>query len=246
MDSVVLLSTTEFAAEIGRSERQVRRYLKQGLVRSVETPAGVRIPATEVAGWRSQAELSATRWQASVVDPVGHVADTMADMSGRVGQGSDTGWERVSDMADTGVDTMADMSGRVGHGSDTGWARVIPIEAHLAALRLVEQAREDRLRAEEVALRSERMVQALRGELARYQLALTERAESIVEREAMAKQMEAQLEAEKSLALENEQRLKEFEETSGQLRERLRRAEGRVEWLEKRIPRWLRKALGAG
>ena len=47
------------------------------------------------------------------------------------------------------------------------------------------------------------------------------------------------------LADENARRLSEFEAEKGELTLKLREATGRVDWLEKRVPGWVRKMFGA-
>lgn len=94
-------------------------------------------------------------------------------------------------------------------------------------------------------------VQAVRlqHELHGYQRALTEHAESLAEREARAKSAEARLmefeEQQRQLQAENEARLADVEREREELSSRARLAEERVSWLERRIPRWIRRALGA-
>lgn len=94
-------------------------------------------------------------------------------------------------------------------------------------------------------------VQAVRlqHELHGYQRALTEHSESLAEREARAKSAEARLaefqEQQRQLQVENESRLADVEREREELSSRARLAEERVTWLERRIPRWIRRALGA-
>jgi excisionase family DNA binding protein len=94
-------------------------------------------------------------------------------------------------------------------------------------------------------------VQAVRlqHELNSYQRALTEHAESLVEREARAKTAEARLmeleQRQQELEVENERRLQEALSAQEEVTARLHLAEERVSWLERRIPRWIRRALGA-
>jgi len=94
-------------------------------------------------------------------------------------------------------------------------------------------------------------VQAVRleHELHSYQRALTEHAESLAEREARAKTAEARLQEfedqQRQLLAENEARLQAAEQEREELASRVRLAEERVSWLERRIPRWIRRALGA-
>lgn len=93
-------------------------------------------------------------------------------------------------------------------------------------------------------------VQAVRlqHELHSYQRALTEHAESLIEREARAKTAEARLleleQRQQELEAENGLRLQEAVRVHEELTARVRQAEERVSWFERRVPRWVRRALG--
>ncbi|MBV6418478.1 MAG: hypothetical protein CMLOHMNK_03342 [Steroidobacteraceae bacterium] len=100
----------------------------------------------------------------------------------------------------------------------------IPVSVHL---HLVNELR-----------RMERESLSLAVELNRHRLALTENAESIIEREARARQAEA-------IAEQNAEQLAQFERERAELIERMSTMETRVNWLEKRVPRWVRAMFGA-
>lgn len=100
----------------------------------------------------------------------------------------------------------------------------IPVSVHL---HLVNELR-----------RMERESLSLAVELSRHRLALAENAESIVEREARARQAEA-------IAEQNAEQLAQFELERAELTERMKTMETRVNWLEKRVPRWVRAMFGA-
>jgi excisionase family DNA binding protein len=102
---------------------------------------------------------------------------------------------------------------------------VVPVEVHLQALRLVERAQ---LQAE-----------SLRHELLSTRRVLTEQAESLAEKEALARQ--AQL-----LEEENLQARKLWEQEKEQLLAEVKTHRERVNWMEKRVPRWVRGLFGAG
>lgn len=77
-----LLTTAQFAAAIGKTERQVYRYIKQARLRTVEASqtgmAGVRIPASEVE--RFQKPTVITRVLQIQPDPSGET-DSMSDLA---------------------------------------------------------------------------------------------------------------------------------------------------------------------
>lgn len=116
---------------------------------------------------------------------------------------------------------------------------MVPAELHRLALESVRHALESARRAEARAERAERQMEALGGQLVQYQQALQERAESLIEKEAIAKQAEF-------LAQENAQRLSRYEEEQLQWAQELETTRSRVHWLEKRVPRWVRGLFGAG
>ncbi len=126
------------------------------------------------------------------------------------------------------------------HGSVHEGAQATP--EILRLLELLESAHE---RARCASVQAVRLQHELHG----YQRALTEHAESLAEREARAKIAEARLsefeEQQRQLLAENEARLKDVEQARDELTSRLRIAEERVGWLERKIPRWIRRALGA-
>lgn len=100
----------------------------------------------------------------------------------------------------------------------------IPVSVHL---HLVNELR-----------RMERESLSLAVELNRHRFALAENAESIVEREARARQAEA-------IAEQNAEQLAQFEQERVELTERMKTMETRVNWFEKRVPRWVRAMFGA-
>ncbi len=127
----------------------------------------------------------------------------------------------------------------------------IPVEAHLAALKLLERL-QDRVE-EERRLReqSERSKVAMEWQMNQYRNALSEQAESLSEAQALRKVAEAQLGARDAseraqMAQENSRLRQEFEEEKAALVERLKLSETRVSWLEKRVPRWVRALFRAG
>jgi hypothetical protein len=116
---------------------------------------------------------------------------------------------------------------------------MVSAELHRLALETARQALESARKGEERAERAERQLTSLSGQLIQYQQVLQERAESLQEKEALAQQ--AQL-----LAQENELKLQRYEQEKLQMLEELETTRSRVNWLEKRVPRWVRGLFGAG
>lgn len=101
---------------------------------------------------------------------------------------------------------------------------VVPAEVHLQALRLVERA--------------QLQVEAMRYELNSTRKVLTEQAESLAEKEARAREAEL-------LREENQNNLALWEAEKAQLVSELTHHRERVNWLEKRVPGWVRGLFGA-
>lgn len=129
---------------------------------------------------------------------------------------------------------------RFSNASETPYETVemIPAELHRIALESARHALESSRRAEDRADRAERQMEALSGQLIQYQHALQERAESLAEKEALAKQAEL-------LAEENSQRLSLYEQEKQQWMLELETAKSRINWLERKVPRWVRGLFGA-
>ena len=139
----------------------------------------------------------------------------------------------------------------------------VPLLAHLDLVRLVESTQLRLLEATERAHRAERQADVVRMELLATRNCLTEHAESIHEKEAALRQHEElraqnrQLQAQREEDLaERDQRLREleaenairfglWEQEKQQLALELETSKTRVNWLEKRVPRWVRGLFGA-
>ena len=102
--------------------------------------------------------------------------------------------------------------------------QVVPVEVHLQALRLVERA--------------QLQVEAMRYELHNTRRVLTEQAESLAEKEARVRQAEL-------LRTENLRNQELWQAEKAQLVSELTHHQDRVNWLEKRVPRWVRGFFGA-
>lgn len=101
----------------------------------------------------------------------------------------------------------------------------VPVEVHLQALRLVEHAQLQLERAQ-LELQSTRNV-------------LSEQAESLAEKEAYAKQAA-------TLEIENRLNRERWESERAELLKTIQETKGKVDWLERRVPKWVRKVFGAG
>jgi len=115
---------------------------------------------------------------------------------------------------------------------------MVPGDLHKLALETARNALECMRNAEDRAARAERQMESLSGQLIKYQNVLNEKAESLIEKEAYVKQAEM-------LASENEARLSLYEQEKHQWLSELETAKNRVNWLEKRVPRWVRGLFGA-
>ena len=139
----------------------------------------------------------------------------------------------------------------------------VPLLAHLDLVRLLESTQLRLLDATERAHRAERQADVVRMELMATRNCLTEQAQSIHEKEAGLRQHEELLsqnsqlqeqwdreraERERQLAelaAENEARLSLYEQEKQQWALELETSKTRVNWLEKRVPRWVRGLFGA-
>ena len=101
---------------------------------------------------------------------------------------------------------------------------MVPVEVHLQALRLVERA--------------QIQVESMRFELHSTRKALSEQAESLAEKEARVRQADL-------LKEENLRNQDLWLAEKAQLVSELTHHKDRVNWLEKRVPRWVRGLFGA-
>lgn len=200
---MTVISLEEFAEKCGKSPRQVRRYIADGLIQAVRGKHGYTIPLEEL----------------SKLGTSGPAPGRPTDTS-RAGV-------RTNDMADDRT-ASADMS---------------TTEMALAGLRTAQEQTAlvlDQLRvAQELRERAERQLELVRGEYRLAQLALTESAESLSQREALWRQSEAELKQ------HNEQQMALWESEKANLVRELETSRKRVDWLEKRVPRWVRGLFGA-
>lgn len=139
----------------------------------------------------------------------------------------------------------------------------VPLLAHLDLVRLLESTQLRLLDATERAHRAERQADVVRMELLATRNCLTEHAESIHEKEASLRhheelraqnrQLQEQWDEERAeqerqlmeLAAENAARLSLYEQEKQQWALELETSKTRVNWLEKRVPRWVRGLFGA-
>ena len=130
-------------------------------------------------------------------------------------------------------------------------SRTIPVEAHLEALKLLGRLQDKVEEERRLREQAERARLAMDWQMNQYRNALSEQAESLAEAQAMRKVAEAQVEERESselalLAEENARLMQEFEAEKAALTDRLKMSENRVDWLEKRVPRWVRSLFRAG
>jgi hypothetical protein len=180
-----LLTCSELAAIVARSERTIQRYVSQKKIESVITLDGIRIPRSEVGKFQSGVNRR-------------HVVDTWRQDLNDSRQNVD-GLRQESTVDAAPVDRDRQASPEDDSGRRQG--ATIPIEVHSEALkglqealRMIEErnqvAEHMRLRAEQ----AERQKLAIEAELHRYRLALSEQAESLAEERARVMVAQAQLE----------------------------------------------------
>lgn len=121
----------------------------------------------------------------------------------------------------------------------------VPLVAHLDLVRLLEDTQVRLLDATERAHRAERQADLMRMELGATRNVLTEQAQSHHERQAELRQLEATQAERDELVAENRRRQELWEAEKAQLVQDLHTHQNRVNWLEKRVPQWVRKVFGA-
>ncbi len=221
-DEIKLLTVVEFASAVGMSDRQIRRYVNQGRVRSVAGPEGItRIPESEVKRFQTKRmENEESRTCPPPSDTSDRTCPSVPrDTSDIDGPPSDMSAGHVSEVVRAHQETA------------------IPMEIHLQTLKLLRLERKERRALTQESRRLERQVLSGQLQLVNYQRALSENAESLAEREARARQAE-------ELANNNAAELERYEGEKAELVERLRQMETQVDWFKKRIPKWVRAMFG--
>lgn len=197
---MTVISLEEFAEKCGKSPRQVRRYIANGLIQAVRGKHGYAIPLEELSKLGTSDDRPAdTSMAGGRTDPMTAERTTSADMS-------------TTEMALAGLRMAQEQAGFV-----------------LDQLRVAQDSRD----------RAERQLELMRGEYRQAQLALTESAESLNQREALWRQSEAELRQ------HNEQKMALWEAEKAEMLKDLETSRKRVDWLEKRVPRWVRGLFGA-
>ncbi len=202
--TMTVISLEEFAEKCGKSPRQVRRYIADGLIQAFRGKHGFTIPLEEM----------------SKLGSLGRNSDRSADtnMSEERTEGPSAGRTMSADMMTATEMALA--------GLRTAQEQTAQV---LEQLRVAQDLRE----------RSERQLELMRGEYRQAQLALTETAESLSQREAQWRQSEAEL------RVHNEQQMALWEAEKAEILKDLETSRKRVHWLEKRVPRWVRGLFGA-
>ena len=133
----------------------------------------------------------------------------------------------------------------------------VPLLAHLDLVRLLEATQVRLLEATERAHRAERQNDVMKMELFSTRNCLTEHAQTLFEKDASVReQHEILLEQSRlqneawerdraHLEAENAARLAQYEKEKQEWIAELETTKTRVNWLEKRVPRWVRGLFGA-
>ena len=244
-----LLTFTEAAAFAGVSSKTIHKHVKQGKLAYVETPLGKRIERERLLPYRNVLGTSGNEWEESALPKWEH--------EGTVGSGrdsqSESEWERV-----TPGDTGREPEGTV--------VSIVPLQAHLSALNFakeqlertqqwLDEERQKAQFAQQLVLQAERSKVSLESQLAQYQRVLSEHAESLAEERALRLTLQARSE-ETAVSLEEVRQAEVLREENlrnqelwqaekAQLVSELTHHQERVNWLEKRVPRWVRGLFGA-
>lgn len=236
-----LFSIPEAARVLRINVKTVRKHVKDGRLEAIQTPVGIRISEETLRAYSPMGQL--------FDDNVDHDAPVETRPDQTTSDQIEPGWTSV-DQA------RPDHHGPTQTSKDQG--QYVPLQAHLAALEFAERRiLEERSRSvqcdDQVASVTLALEQAQRGrlnlemQLKQYQLVLGEQAESLSEERARRLSVESEVDrARQELEEENARKLQEFEAERAQLVERLKLSESRVDWLEKRVPRWVRALFRAG
>jgi excisionase family DNA binding protein len=130
--------------------------------------------------------------------------------------------------------------------SSASTSEVISDPNLLRVLDMLQEAQQNAKESLEEARRYERQSIALQYELHSYRRALSENAQTLVEKQTMADQAEHLAERTRELEEQNKIQLEQFETEKIELYDRLKLSERRIDWLERRVPKWVRKVFGAG
>lgn len=202
---MTVISLEEFAEKCGKSPRQVRRYIKEGLIQAFRGKHGYTIPLEEM---------------------------TKLGTSGRPHAGQDDNGEG-SPMSEAGTGSVSE---------ERTFVDTSALGMALAGLRTAQQQTAEVLThlrgTQEAKERAERQLDVLRSDYRQAQLSLAESAESLMEKEAHARHADI-------LRQENLRNQELWQAEKAQLISELSHHQERVNWLEKRVPRWVRGIFGA-
>lgn len=251
-----LLTFTEAAAFAGVSSKTIHKHVKQGKLACVETPLGRRIEKELLVPYRNLLGANETRsepFKDSDREDLGVLGSILEELD-------QPEWEEAlpedTDRQERGQPVMS-----------------VPLQAHLVALELartqlekaqlwLDEERQRALMAQQLVLQAERSKVALESQLSQYQRVLSEQAESLAEERALRLTFESRSQVQLSLAEsvdgsaekeEAQARLREenlrnqelWQAEKAQLMSELAHHQQRVNWLEKRVPRWVRGLFGA-
>lgn len=201
MDSISepTLSLAEFAHQVRKSERSIRRYLKQGRFVAYETEGGTRVPVSQVAVWRkSEFRLGLQS------ESLNYGTDLPGVMPNTCQALSDEMPERTSPLPGTLqalIDGLPGVPGTMPGKSQTvtnDLPGAVPVDVHRLALahsavllEKLSQAQEALEKARQAEQRAERRAAQLEGQLGTTVRMLSESAQSLTEQRAMAMMAEA-------------------------------------------------------
>lgn len=221
-----LFSIPEAARFLRLNVKTVRKHVKDGRLEIVQTPVGVRI--------REEVLLAYSPF----IQCFDEELDQDAPESTSPGKATtDQGEPIQTSLGHDRPDRHSPRETNVNQAepSELSLALATAYKAMERSEKLEAQLEEERARSEQ----SEKRRLGLEVELGRYRCVLSENAESLAEERARRLQLEA-------LEAENKRALEQWEAEKTELLEKVKLAETRVNWMEQRVPRWVRALFRAG
>lgn len=254
-----LLTFTEAAAFAGVSSKTIHKHVKQGKLTCVETPLGRRIDKELLVPYRNllgTGENRSESFGASNREDLGAVGSVLEEPE-------QSEWE----------ETLPGDTDRQGWGQSVPsvplQAHLVALELARTQLERaqswLDEERQRALMAQQMVLQAERSKVGLEAQLSQYQRVLSEQAESLAEERALRLTLESRSQGQLSpaqsaesfaerevqarqadlLREENLRNQELWQAEKAQLMGELTYHQERVNWLEKRVPRWVRGLFGA-
>lgn len=258
--SMELLTFTEAATFAGVSSKTIHKHVKQGKLTCVETPLGRRIEKARLLPYRNLLGTDESGWEPAELPEEEHsgTSESVWEAPDRTFREESLLGVTVGERQGVEVSTVPLQA----HLSALDLARS-QLERTQAWL---DEERERVMLAHQLVIEAERAKVSLESQLSQYQRVLTEQAESLAEERALRltwqarseeaaseaplteelqRQKEEQARQAELLRVENLRYQELWQAEKAQLISELTHHQERVNWLEKRVPRWVRGFFGA-